>query len=104
MSRQNLRSFQDIQEFKIFQRYRQDIQDDERWEQELFTNVYAVKVLPWFSGNPKNAKKLVTGCDEKLVVPDCLKKNCDIQKEKNAFRTNFFNKLFGRKKSMIFAF
>ena len=30
-SRQNLRSFQDIQEFKIFLRSCQDIQDVERW-------------------------------------------------------------------------
>ena len=32
MSRQNLRSFQDIQEFKIFLRSWQDIQDVKRWE------------------------------------------------------------------------
>ena len=31
ISRQNLRSFQDIQEFKIFSRSWQDIQDVERW-------------------------------------------------------------------------
>ena len=32
MSRQNLKSFQDIQEFKIFLRSWQDIQDVERWD------------------------------------------------------------------------
>ena len=32
MSRQNLRSFQDFQEIKIFLRSCQDIQDVERWD------------------------------------------------------------------------
>ena len=32
MSTQNLRSFQDIHEYKIFLRSWQDIQDTERWD------------------------------------------------------------------------
>ena len=37
MSRQNLRYFQDIQEFKIFLRSWQGIQDVERWEDRKLT-------------------------------------------------------------------
>ena len=38
MSRQNLRSFQDIQEFKIVLRSWQDIQHVERWDENTGVN------------------------------------------------------------------
>ena len=48
MSRQNLRSFQYIQELKFFLRSSQDIQDVERWEGILFdkqTCLYLLRIL-----------------------------------------------------------